>query len=81
MNHDMIPEENGMFKNIEDFRIGNIEIGQDALNPEMKRERIMTKARALEGNPITDEEILANAQQAAADKAFRGIPDPGQLTD
>ena len=70
-----------MLNNLEDYRIGNIEIGQDALAPDMKRERIMTKARALEGDTITDKEILANAEQAAADSNFKGIPDVGPLFD
>lgn len=51
--------------------------GMDCLKRDMKRERIETKARIIAGIPITDEEIL----NEALDRHFKGIMDPGPLTD
>lgn len=48
-------------------------VGEDCLNPAMKHVRIETKARALEGNPITDAEIQADAIERERDARFRGI--------
>ena len=47
----------------------------------MKRQRIETKARLLENNPITDQEILDEAEKASENSSFKGLNDPGPLTD
>jgi len=60
---------------------GRFEIGKDCLNPDMKRARIEAKARALENNPISDDEILREALKREQDSHFKGIIDPGAFTD
>ena len=60
---------------------GRFEIGKDCLNPDMKRARIEAKARALENNPISDDEILREALKREQDSHFKGIVDPGAFTD
>lgn len=66
--------------NTEDYN-GNFEVGKDCLDADMKRERHMAKVRALENNPITNEEILIEAFERAEDNRFKGIIDPGSLFD
>lgn len=55
-----------------------INVGQDCLNPEMKKARIMAKAAALEGKPITDDDILNEALEREENSHFKGLLDPGQ---
>lgn len=55
----------------------NIEIGEDALNPEMKRARIDHKANMLNGHIESNHDILRKVER----KLYIGPMDPGQLTD
>lgn len=60
----------------------NIKAGQDALDPDMKRARIEHKAKMLEGNPETDNDILKEAEDKAHDSHFKGLTEtdmPGIL--
>lgn len=50
--------------------------GLDCLDPDAKRKRIMNAV----GVP-TDEELLMAAEIAAAEVGFKGILDPGPITD
>lgn len=61
----------------------DIKAGQDALDPEMKKARIEHKARMLEGNIISDDELLEEAHQRAKENEGHsfGPIDPGPLTD
>jgi len=45
-----------------------IEIGSDCLEPGLKRERVLLKARFLEGLPAPTEEDLLQEAQDRADK-------------
>jgi hypothetical protein len=61
---------------------GEIRIGKDCLNSEMKQARITHKAFMLEkGRPQTDQEILNEAENAAHDTNYKGPMNPGPLTD
>jgi len=57
--------------NREDYN-NTFKIGQDCLNPDMKRARIEVKARALENNPISDDEILREALEREQNSHFKG---------
>lgn len=62
----------------------NIKIGQDALDPGVKKAKFENKARIQEqgrDGVQSDAEILAEAEEKAESSRFRGPVDPGPLTD
>ena len=60
--------------NVEDYK-NTIKIGEDCLNPEMKKIRIETKARILEEFPISDNDIMNEAFEREQQNYFKTLID------